>query len=64
MAVFGMLTGRGAGYSLSGTLAIDTPFGPMALPIDKAGDTIFRRWAGSVVPGHGPDAFTRCWHDA
>ena len=43
LAVFGMLKGNGAGYSLKGTLAVDTPFGPISLPIDKAGDTIFRR---------------------
>lgn len=43
LAVFGMLTGKGAGYSLKGTLAVDTPFGPMTLPVEKTGDTVFRR---------------------
>jgi len=43
MAVFGMLSGTGSGYSLKGTVAIDTPFGPMAPPIDRTGDTVFRR---------------------
>ena len=43
LAVFRMLTAKGAGYDLRGTLDVGTPFGPMSLPIEKAGDTIFRR---------------------
>jgi LEA14-like dessication related protein len=43
LAVFGMLTGRQAGYRLRGALDLQTPFGPMSLPVDRAGKTIFRK---------------------
>lgn len=43
LAVLGMLMGKGSGYNLKGTMDVTTPFGPMALPIEKVGETIFRR---------------------
>ena len=43
LGFFRMLTGGGSGYKLLGTLDVATPFGPMSLPIDKVGQTIFRR---------------------
>ena len=43
LAVFSMLAGQGSGYGLTGTLDVQTPFGPMSLPMDKVGETIFRR---------------------
>lgn len=42
-AAWSMLSGKGAGYRLGGSLDVSTPFGPMSLPIDKVGRTVFRR---------------------
>ena len=42
-AVLGMLTGDGANYKLAGDASVGTPFGPMKLPIEKAGKTVFRK---------------------
>ncbi|EFJ38293.1 hypothetical protein SELMODRAFT_437238 [Selaginella moellendorffii] len=36
-ALWGIIRGRGAGYSLVGKLEVETPFGPMHLPISKEG---------------------------
>eukprot|EP00249_Psilotum_nudum_P007343 c20491_g1_i1 orf=410-1378(-) len=38
-ALWDMMRGRGAGYSMSGKLEVDTPFGPMHLPFSKEGGT-------------------------
>lgn len=43
LAAFGMLSGTGSGYKLTGAVDLETPFGPMKLPIEGAGSTIFRR---------------------
>jgi len=43
LAVFRMLTGAGSDYGLTGTMDVDTPFGEMALPLDKVGKTLFRK---------------------
>lgn len=40
-AVFKLLTGDGAGYALKGDMQVDTPFGPLTLPFDAAGQTTF-----------------------
>jgi len=42
-SLLGMITGDGAGYSLAGNAAINTPFGPMNLPVEKVGKTVFSR---------------------
>ncbi|KAL5705408.1 hypothetical protein ACHQM5_023714 [Ranunculus cassubicifolius] len=36
-AMWEMIRGRGTGYSMKGTIDVDTPFGPMKLPISKEG---------------------------
>jgi LEA14-like dessication related protein len=38
-----MLSGSGGGYGLSGALSVNTPFGPMTLPLSAQGTTLFRR---------------------
>ncbi|KAL9679015.1 hypothetical protein QQ045_016868 [Rhodiola kirilowii] len=38
-ALWDMIRGRGTGYSMKGSLNVDTPFGPMKLPINKEGGT-------------------------
>ena len=43
LATYSMLTGSGATYGLSGTLAARTPFGDLALPVDVSGETTFSR---------------------
>jgi len=43
LAFFRMLAGAGSGYKLGGTAELKTPFGPMSLPIEKIGQTVFRR---------------------
>ncbi|NQU76900.1 MAG: LEA type 2 family protein [Planctomycetes bacterium] len=43
MGFLRMLTGSGAGYKFGGTMEVGTPFGPMSLPMEKVGNTIFRR---------------------
>ena len=42
-AVFKMLAGRGSDYRLTGDLEVNTPFGPMSIPINKLGKTTFRK---------------------
>jgi LEA14-like dessication related protein len=43
LAVFNLLTGQGSGYNLKGTMDVGTPFGPMSLPVEKIGTTVFRK---------------------
>ena len=43
LGLFRLLTGKQGGYALKGTLDVKTPFGPMSLPIDKIGNTVFRK---------------------
>ncbi|XP_077252935.1 uncharacterized protein LOC143892305 [Tasmannia lanceolata] len=38
-ALWDMIRGRGVGYSMKGNINVDTPFGPMKLPIDREGGT-------------------------
>lgn len=38
-ALWDMIRGRGTGYSIKGNIDVDTPFGPMKLPISKEGGT-------------------------
>jgi LEA14-like dessication related protein len=38
-----MLSGSGSAYKFSGSADIDTPFGPMTVPLDKAGNCPFKR---------------------
>jgi LEA14-like dessication related protein len=38
-----MLGGRGAGYKIAGTMNADTPYGPIEMPYEKSGETVFRR---------------------
>jgi hypothetical protein len=41
LAAFNMLTGKGASYSLGGTMGVATPFGPLDLPFKREGKTTF-----------------------
>jgi LEA14-like dessication related protein len=41
--VLRMLMGSGSTYSLRGNADFGTPFGPMSLPLEKTGKTLFRR---------------------
>lgn len=43
MAAFNMLKGSGAKYSFDGRLAAKTPFGDLAFPVAKTGDTPFSK---------------------
>ncbi len=43
LAVFRMLAGKGSGYKLTGDMSVETPFGPMSLPVEKTGKTVFRK---------------------
>lgn len=43
LAFFKMISGDGAGYKVAGTLEMNSPFGPMNLPYQKAGRTPFSR---------------------
>lgn len=46
-AVWDIIKGRGAGYSMFGKLEVNTPFGPMHLPFSKeGGKTIFQKKVG------------------
>ena len=38
-----MLTGSSGGYGLTGAMSVNTPFGPMTLPLDAAGTALFKR---------------------
>ena len=42
LGVFNMLRGEGAGYGLSGSMNVQTPFGPMTLPYSSTGRTSFK----------------------
>lgn len=47
-AVWDIVRGRGAGYSMTGKLEVDTPFGPMHLPFSKeGGKTTFKKKEGA-----------------
>eukprot|EP00250_Pteridium_aquilinum_P006410 c16346_g1_i1 orf=454-1395(-) len=47
-AVWDIVRGRGAGYSMVGNLEVDTPFGPMHLPFSKeGGKTTFKKKEGA-----------------
>jgi LEA14-like dessication related protein len=43
MAAWQVLTGKGSGYDLKGTMDVTTPYGPMALPIKRIGETVFKK---------------------
>lgn len=43
MAIFRIISGSGSGYRLQGALKVTTPFGPMMLPVDVSGETVFGR---------------------
>jgi LEA14-like dessication related protein len=43
VAGFQMLGGRGAGYRIAGTMSAATPYGPIEMPYEKKGETVFRR---------------------
>ena len=43
LGLLGLLAGQGSGYKLRGSLDLDTPSGPMSLPVDKVSKTVFRR---------------------
>ncbi|KAL6012578.1 hypothetical protein ACLOJK_003067 [Asimina triloba] len=38
-ALWDIITGKGTGYSLKGSLDVDTPFGPMQMPFNRDGGT-------------------------
>ena len=42
LAILGILTGKGAGYGLKGAVDLATPYGPVSLPVEKAGSTVFK----------------------
>lgn len=47
-AMWDIVRGRGAGYSMTGKLEVDTPFGPMHLPFSKeGGKTTFQKKEGA-----------------
>lgn len=47
-AMWDIVRGRGAGYSMTGKLEVDTPFGPMHLPFSKeGGKTNFHKKEGA-----------------
>ncbi|MBN2581701.1 MAG: LEA type 2 family protein [Planctomycetes bacterium] len=43
VSVFRMLSGQGAGYKFNGVMDLATEFGPMRLPVEKIGQTLFKR---------------------
>jgi len=43
LALFNMLRGEGADYEIAGNMNVDTPFGQMNLPYQRAGDTVLKR---------------------
>ena len=43
MSVMRILGGEGAAYRLGGTMDFDTPFGPIVLPYERSGETVFKR---------------------
>ncbi len=42
-AALRMLAGSGASYRCKGEIEVGTPFGPMLIPLDKAGNCVFKR---------------------
>lgn len=42
LAAFRMLSGDGAGYRLTGGMKVGTPYGPLNIPLEKAGRTLFK----------------------
>lgn len=47
-AVWEIITGKGAGYSMVGNMDIDTPFGPMHLPFSRQGGQTTLKKMGSA----------------
>jgi len=43
LGVFNMLRGNGSSYGLDGTMAVKTPFGPLAMPYSSSGQVPFSR---------------------
>ncbi|MCG3180227.1 MAG: hypothetical protein BIFFINMI_02585 [Phycisphaerae bacterium] len=43
LAAWNMVSGSGSGYRLNGMMEVGSPFGPMNLPLDKIGQTVFKR---------------------
>ena len=43
LAAFRVLSGDGASYKVGGTMNFKTAFGPLDLPYERAGETVFRR---------------------
>jgi len=41
MAAFNLFRGSGSDYTIGGTMEVDTPYGPMALPFERSGQTTF-----------------------
>ncbi len=41
--LFRMLSGSGSSYKFNGTMDVGTPFGPMSMPVQKAGNALFKR---------------------
>lgn len=42
-SLLGLVQGKGAPYRITGALESATPFGPLTLPLEKAGDALLRR---------------------
>jgi len=43
MAVLQLLAGDGGSYQLNGVLDVNTPFGPLSMPLSETGRTVFKR---------------------
>ena len=43
LAAFTVLQGKGSSYKLGGTMNVTTPFGPLDLPYERSGETVFKR---------------------
>jgi len=43
MGLLRMISGNGSDYGIKGSLDVNTPYGPMSLPIDGAGNTLFKK---------------------
>jgi LEA14-like dessication related protein len=43
LGVLRMLTGSGASYKFAGSADLNTPFGPISVPLDKSGNCSFKR---------------------
>ena len=42
LAILGTLTGKGCAYTLKGTMDLATPYGPLSLPVERTGATVFK----------------------